>query len=106
MQHFLIVHDDPADGMDIEHAFDCPLRAIYDGMATEYGCQVERLVADFGIDHFFSRVDATPLDPHLPALAPGRYEIQYWLERIDLAPHVGVHPEWNEGLSLVEGGAA
>jgi hypothetical protein len=81
-QHFLIVHEEPDDGMDVEHPADCPTTTIYDGHVLIHTCEVGRHVEAAGLDVFFHR--DTP-HPHARGdseqVSPGRWPIEVWSER-------------------------
>ena len=99
-QHFLIVHDEPADGMEIEHPDSCPTQLVYDGQHTLYTCDVGRAADEVGLEHWFSRDAAEDwLTEHTP---PGRHEIAYWEETVC---YPGVREIADFGLRVVEGGA-
>lgn len=99
-QHFLIVHEEPDDGMEIEHPDSCPTELIYDGKVKVYTCGVGRLEADLGLAYWFRR---DPAAARLGAYAPpGRYEIEYWTETY--RNYTGAE-EFDCGLALVKGGA-
>lgn len=89
-QHFLIVHDEPADGMDIEHPDTCKQDA----------CAVAAMQEEYGLDLFFAR---TP-EPHpflgvRDVVASGRHLVEYWLRKITLPPHIG-GVEYDHGLTI------
>ncbi len=99
-QHFLIVHPEPADWMEIEHPADCPTELIYDGRVKIHVCGVGRLEYD-GLDDWFRRDPAD--DGRTQYVPPGRHEIQYWTET--WRNYTGA-TEFDCGLALVEDGAA
>ena len=83
-QHFLIVHEEPDDGMDVQHAQDCPQHGhdesvFADGSA--YACAV-RLVEDDGdvTEHF--RREPEPAKDGSQAgteyVTAGRHPIEFW----------------------------
>lgn len=80
-QHYLIVHEEPDDGMDIEHPPSCPTKTIYDGMVLIHTCTVEQIVGDWGLDLFFHREGEEP-HPHAygdsEQVSPGRWPIESW----------------------------
>lgn len=103
-QHFLIVHDEPDDGMDVEHPADCPTELIYDGMGKIYTCGVGQLDYGLGLGLFFRRDQAETADDwQTEYCPPGRYEIEYWTETS--RNYTGAE-EFDCGLALVKGGAA
>ena len=77
-QHFLIVHEEPDDGMDVEHPATCPTASIYDGRVLIHTCAVGRLADEWGLDMFFRRDgDVAPagrLDSE--QVKPGRHPIE------------------------------
>ncbi|MCW2903363.1 MAG: hypothetical protein JWO67_5628 [Streptosporangiaceae bacterium] len=100
-QHFLLVHEDPADGMEIEHLDTCP-RTVTAEMAV-YECAHEAMAQEYGLDAFFGR-DAEPHPLHgvRQVVAPGRHPVEYWCEEIKLAPFIGV-AEYDHGLTIAGG---
>jgi hypothetical protein len=76
-QHFLIVHPEPEDGMDITHPPSCPTELIHGGRTRVHTCNVGFMVEEFGVDLYFRREEVAP---------PGREGSEY-------AP-VGCHPVW------------
>lgn len=93
-QHFLIVHEEPADGMDIEHPDDCPGYDL-DGVYWRYECGVAVVVDETGLDEHFD----------CNSLAVGRHPVEYWTET---RRHPVFGAEFECGLRLcdVPGGAA
>lgn len=96
-QHFLIVHDEPADGMDIEHPDSC----------KQDVCPVTAMQAEYGLDLFFART----AEPHpflvREVVTPGRNPVEYWFRKITLPPHIG-GAEYDYGLTIpvMAGGVA
>lgn len=77
-QHFLIVHEEPDDGMDIEHPDGCPRRDV-DGMYEQYECGVGQVVDQIGFAHYFRRDPADTWDD-TEYVNVGRHPIDYWTE--------------------------
>lgn len=101
-RHFLVVHEEPDDGMEIEHPDGCPTELRYDGRVLTYTCPVGQIEDAIGLeDEWFSRDDA---DSGLEYTPPGQYVIQAWEDRIQLPPFLGGGVEWNTGLALVKDG--
>ncbi|REF00261.1 hypothetical protein [Thermomonospora umbrina] len=101
-QHYLIVHQATADGMDVEHPPTCPTTTVYGGLATVHTCHVGSLQADPGLDLFFHLEDPHPHAEHSAKVTPGRYPIEAWQDRIEYPGGL----EFRGGLCLATGGAA
>lgn len=82
-QHFLIVHEDPADGMDIEHPASCPTETAYYGMVIRHRCGVGVIEFDGEVDFHFRRADEPVADwrgTYSEPVPVGRHPIEYWTE--------------------------
>lgn len=100
-QHFLIVHDEPDDGMEVEHPAGCPTDTIYDFL-TVHACDVGRVAWEDGPEEYFRRVPEE--DDKRQYTPPGRYEIEYWIDVVQASDY-GTTEVRDVGLRLVEGGA-
>jgi hypothetical protein len=80
-QHFLIVHDHPDDGMEVEHPDCCPTAAIYDGRVLVHTCEVGWHEEQAGLDLFFHRDQPHPHSRDSVQVAVGRHPIEAWSER-------------------------
>lgn len=82
-QHYLIVHADPDDGMDIEHPPSCPTGTDYDGRVKTYTCDVGVIEAAGEVGLHFRRdekfVDWSQMFSEFVPV--GRHRIEYWYER-------------------------
>lgn len=98
-QHFLVVHDDPADGMEIEHPDTCLQTVLY-GVASANACAVGAMEQEYGLELFFSRgAKPHPFFGVREVVTPGRHLVEYWLEEIKLPPHIG-GVEYDHGLTI------
>jgi hypothetical protein len=98
-QHFLIVHEEPDDGMDVEHPADCPTDTIYGGDVQIHTCGVGRHADEFGLDMFFHRDEPHPhAFGYSQLVAPGRWPIEMWAERT----WTELGWEYDAGLTLTE----
>lgn len=102
-QHFLIVHEDPADGMDIEHPESCPTATAYEGRVVRHVCEVGGIEFVGEVDLYF-RHSEQPATGWLQAASAvvtvGRHPIEYWSETT--RTQFGV-PEFDCGLRLTAG---
>jgi hypothetical protein len=101
--HYLIVHEDPEDGADIEHPAECPHteEPFGDMTLVSWDCQVNYWEEACGLDSWFRHVDAHPADDthwYGVRLEPGRYEVRAWFEEIRGFDYV----EYDGGLALVD----
>lgn len=98
-QHFLIVHEQPDDGMDIEHPATCPTASRYGGRVLVHTCEVGRHEEAAGLDLFFHRDTPHPYAFASEKVSPGRWPIEDWSER-SWTPYGW---EYDGGLRLVAG---
>lgn len=94
MPHWLVVHEHPDDGFEVEHTEDC---------LNPYGlvaCDVA-FHAEDGLNLFFHRADVGGSDPHwrTDGLIPGRYLIESWFN--EYYSHYYGSTEYDAGLSLM-----
>jgi hypothetical protein len=102
-QHFLIVHPEPEDGMDLEHPESCPqhgqLETVY-GDYGQYRCAVLAHVEHDGFSSYFRR-HPMPMGvgDDTEYVTPGRHVVEAWFDRIDCPSYGSV--EYRTGLRLV-----
>lgn len=74
-QHFLVVHEESDDGLEIEHPDSCPTEAIYGGRVEVRICPFGELDMEVGLEEFFHLV-GTPGEGE--AVTVGRHPSEYW----------------------------
>ncbi len=81
-QHFLIVHEEPDDGLEVEHPDDCS-RRDWDGMYWTYVCEVGIEEDNTGLDYYFHHHQEPTkgsLQKDSEYVPVGRHPIEYWSE--------------------------
>lgn len=107
--HILIVPANLDESMEVEHPASCPQHGQTEPVRTSDGrfaCEVLAEEYESGLETWFKRPgqESALFFTGAVDVVPGRHAIEFYLERIDLAPHIGT-TEWNAGLALVEDGA-
>lgn len=107
-QHFLIVHPEPDDGMEIEHPDSCPTELIHDGRTLVHTCDVGCMVEEFGLGLYFRREETAGPEQQGTEYAPvGRHQVWFWSAEY-YSYYYGA-AEFDCGLTLVpqgDGGAS
>lgn len=99
--HVLVVadeYDEDGGGLDIEHPPGCPTVQAFSGV-DQIDCPIANEVYNSGLEMHFRHRDDPEKWPYAEYLAPGRYEIELWLERHPAGPWGP--EEWSGGLRTV-----
>ena len=74
-RHILVVHQEPDDGMDVDHPDSCPVETIYDGRVKVRTCLVGETEMQFSLGDFFHRAGT---QGEGEPVTVGRHPIEYW----------------------------
>jgi len=108
--HILIVPADLDESMEVEHPASCPQHGKDEPVRHadgSFACGVLAEEWESGLETWFKRPgqDSDLFFAGAVEVAPGRHPVEFYLRRIDLAPHIGT-VEWDAGLALVEDGVS
>jgi hypothetical protein len=77
--HYLIVHKNPEDGLEIQHPDDCPTQpGRHGGDYVEHACMIGQIEAFVGLG--WRHTDVPDSFGRTEPLRPGRYHLDYFTD--------------------------